>query len=95
MQKTEGVASVHVNLEKGLTVLDLKPGNAITIEQLRRIIKNNGFVSKDIQVHAAGDATTIGGKPSVIVSGTGERLTAAETPQRAGDQWMFTIPAAR
>jgi hypothetical protein len=95
MQKTEGVASVHVSLPEGLTVLDLMAGNAVTVEKLRQIIKNNGFVSKEIKVRAAGDATTLGGKPAFVVSGTGEPLPTAAAPQRNGDLWIFTVPAPR
>jgi ribosomal protein L19E len=54
MQKVEGVQAVRVSLNDGLTILDLKPGNAITLAKLRQIIKNNGFVSKDVSVIARG-----------------------------------------
>ena len=47
MQKVDGVQSVRVSLNDGLTILDLKAGNAVTLAKLRQIIKNNGFVSKE------------------------------------------------
>ena len=52
MQKVDGVQSVRVSLNDGLTILDLKPGNAVTIARLRQIVKNNGFVSKEAGVIA-------------------------------------------
>jgi hypothetical protein len=95
MLKNEGVASVHVSLQEGLTVLDLKAGNAVTVEKLRQIIKNNGFVSKEVHVHAAGNVTKINGTPTFVVGGTGERLLSAAAPERTGDLWVFTVPAPR
>ena len=35
-------------------VLELRPGNKVTLATLRTVIKNNGFVSKDAQVTARG-----------------------------------------
>ena len=55
MRKVEGVESVRVSLNDGLTILDLKPANAVTIARLRQIIKNNGFVSKEANVIAHGE----------------------------------------
>jgi len=95
MQKLDGVEAVHVSLQDGLTVLDLKPGNHVTLETLRRVIKNNGFVSKEVHVKAGGEPTTIDGTRAFAVSGTSERLVIAAPLQRAGDLWTFTVPAPR
>ena len=95
MQKVDGVEKVRVSLQDGLTVLDLKPNNSVTIAQLRQIIKNNGFVSKEIQIAAAGEPSVIEGKPGLIVAGTGERLPAIGPPQPNGDMWTFTVPPPR
>ena len=54
MQKVDGVQSVRVSLNDGLTILDLKAGNAVTLAKLRQIIKNNGFVSKEATAVARG-----------------------------------------
>ena len=54
MQKVDGVQSVRVSLNDGITILELKPGNAVTIAKLRQIIKNNGFVSQEAHVIARG-----------------------------------------
>jgi len=95
MKRVEGVEKVDVKLSTGSTILDLKPGNAVTLAQLRQIIKNNGFVSKDVQVTAAGTPATIEGKPAFTVDGTGEHMSAAAQPRRVGDAWVFTAPAPR
>ena len=73
MQKVDGIQTVRVSLNDGLTILDLKPGNAITLAKLRQIIKNNGFVSKEANVVARGAAN---GPRGFVVSGTNERLPA-------------------
>jgi hypothetical protein len=93
MQKVEGIQSAKVSLNDGLTILDLKGGNMVTLAQLRQIIKNNGFVSKEVRVRARGAATAAGGQPRFDVSGTREQLTPLANPQPSGDDWLFTVAA--
>ena len=90
MQKVDGVQSVRVSLNDGLTILDLNPGNAVTLARLRQIIKNNGFVSKDASLLARGTAK---GERVFVISGTNEEVVASGTPQRAGDEWRLTVPS--
>jgi hypothetical protein len=75
MQKVTGIASVRVSLNEGLTVLDLKPGNDVTLANLRQVIRNNGFVTKEAQVSVVGDVSTSGSQLSLEVKGSRERLT--------------------
>lgn len=75
MRKVTGVASVRVSLNEGLTVLDLKPGNDVTLAHLRQVIRNNGFVTKEAQVVATGVVSTAGGAVVFEVSGSRERFT--------------------
>jgi hypothetical protein len=92
MQKVDGVQAARVSLNDGLTILDLKPGNDITLAKLRQIIKNNGFVSKDANVIARGVAN---GPRGFIVSGTKEPLLLAAPPLQTAEDWRFTVPAPR
>ena len=92
MQKVDGVQSVRVSLNDGLTILDLAPGNAVTLAKLRQIIKNNGFVSKDARVLAHGAAN---GERGFVVSGTNEQLTLAAAPEQIADGWRLTVPAPK
>ena len=90
VQKVDGVQSVRVSLNGGLTVLDLKPGNAVTLTKLRQIIKNNGFVTDTASIDARGsvvDAQTF------VVSGTNERIMTTAAPDRRGDEWSFVARA--
>ena len=86
MRKVEGVDTVRVSLKDGLTVLELRPDNKVTLAALRTVIRNNGFVSKDAEIVARG---TPRGKDFEI-SGTGERITVASPLAEAGEgRWQF------
>lgn len=92
MQKVDGIETVRVSLKDGLTILDLKPGNHVTVAQLRQIIKNNGFVSKEANVIARGEPTTTNGRQVFAVSGTNEQLSPSGPVQReAADAWHFVV----
>ena len=75
MQKVPGVAAVRVSLNDGLTILDLKPDNTITLMRLREVIRNNGFVPKDARVIAAGTLRQAANQLTLEVSGSRESLT--------------------
>jgi hypothetical protein len=87
MQKVKGVETVRVSLKEGLTILELKPNNAVTLSQLRTVIRNNGFVSKEAQIVAKGTP-----RDGVFeVSGTNERLKVSGTAKAAEDgKWQLT-----
>lgn len=54
VRKLDGVESVDVSLERASVTIGLRPGNRITLPQLRQIIRNNGFSAKDATVTAIG-----------------------------------------
>jgi hypothetical protein len=90
MRKVPGVAQVRVSLKDGLTILDLKPGNPVTLMELRQIIRNNGFVPKEAIVSARGSALN---DTTFVVSGTNERLTLSTPARQSGDDWTFGVRA--
>ena len=90
MKRVSAVAHVRVSLNDGLTVLDLKPGNTATVAELRQIIKNNGFVSKEATAVARGTVTD---ERTFIVSSTNERLSLSSPPERSGDDWRLAVRA--
>ena len=92
MQKVDGIQTVRVNLKDGLTILDLKPGNGVTLAKLRQIIKNNGFVSKEATIVASGHPD---GSNAFIVDGTSERISAFGQPQSAAGDWRFSAIAPK
>lgn len=67
--KIPGVESVDVSLERALTDVRLKPGNSITLPQLRQVIRNNGFNPKEATVTAVGSPIVRDGQPAFEVSG--------------------------
>jgi len=69
VRKLEGVESVEVSLERASVAINLRPGNRITLSQLRQIIKNNGFAAKEATVTIVGLLTERGGKPALSVTG--------------------------
>jgi hypothetical protein len=87
MQKVPGVQSVRVSLNEGLTILDLKRGNTITLANVRDTIKNNGFVSKEAAVVARGQVAIREGRLLFEVAGTREAfvLVAADQARAAYD----------
>ena len=92
MKKVPSVAQVRVSLKDGLTILDLKPDNSTTLAELRKIIKNNGFVSKEASVVARGTAD---GERGFVVSGTNEQLNLSAAPTNVGEEWRLVVPAPK
>ena len=89
MQKVEGVTSVAVSLKGGLTVLELRDGNAVTLAQLRTVIKNNGFVSRDANIVARGALTG----NTFEVKSTGEILHVdGQLAKVDNDRWRIVVP---
>ena len=74
MRKIPGVKTVRVSLNDGLTVLDLDAGNTVTLGQLRTVLKNSGFVSREAQLEARGVVTATGQGLMFTVAGTGENF---------------------
>ena len=82
VQKLPGVESVDVSLERASTEIQLRPGNAITLEQIRRLIKNNGFTAKEATVVAVGSLIERGGQPALDVTGTNTVMLIAADPKQ-------------
>ena len=52
VKKVSGVDTVEVSLEKASAVITLKEGNAVSLPELRRIIRSSGYPTRDAQVTA-------------------------------------------
>jgi copper chaperone CopZ len=91
-QKVDGVESVEVSLRKP-TVVRLRPGNRVTLDQFRQLVKNNGFELKGITVTALARPSEQRGKPAIEVSGIGTVLLAARgnSDGRAYDQLIELV----
>lgn len=82
IQKLPGVESVDVSLERASTDIRLRAGNAVTMQQLRGIIRNNGFTAKEAIVTVDGLLTEDGGRPALRVTGTDAVLLIAMDPKQ-------------
>ena len=64
MQKLPGVETVEVSLTKASTDIRFRPGNTVTLAQLRDVIKKGGFKAGEVQITAQGKlVTTATGSP--------------------------------
>ena|SRR5437763_187951 len=72
MKNVNGVESVDVSLNKGLATMTLKPGNTVTMKQLRDAIGKNGFTTKQSRVTVDGTVSLDGNNARLKVTGSGE-----------------------
>jgi copper chaperone CopZ len=82
IKKLDGVESVDVSLEKAAADIRLKPGNAVTLPQLRRIIRQAGYPTRDAQVDARGTILERNGKLTLDLQ-NGSYLELAARPARS------------
>jgi len=79
VKKLEGIESVDVSLEKASADIRLKPGNRITMAQLRQTIRKAGYPTKDAQVEARGTVVERNGQ-TVFDLQNGTFLELAQKP---------------
>lgn len=82
--KLPGVESADVSLDKASADIRLKAGNAISIAQLRELMKKNGFPTKDAQVVARGRITDRDGRLSLDLL-NGVIMDIVADPKIAGE----------
>ncbi len=85
MRKLPGVESVDVSLERAITDVWLRPGNTVTLDQLRKVIKNNGFNAEEADITVVGKVSKRGGQPVLSVTGTELVLILVADPKNAKD----------
>lgn len=88
--RVDGVASVDVTLKRGVAHITLRDGNTVTLAQVRRIVKDAGYTSRDAAVTAAGRIVSKEGGYQFSVEGTNELFRLEADPGQAGmrrDAW--------
>ena len=80
LKKVDGVSSVNVTLKRGVAHIALDAGNSVSLPQLRGIIKDAGYTTRDAVVTARGTVTQRGGRLVLDVTGTSTSLVLAEDP---------------
>lgn len=83
MSKVQGVESAKVSLNQGLVSIQLKPGNSVSLEQIRKAITEQAFTPKGAKVTAVGDLIFSNGKLEFRVSGSKDVYEVASTPHAA------------
>lgn len=73
-KKLDGVRGAEVSLEAGTVALELAPGNRVTLEQVRNVIRRNGFTPHEATVEAGGKVVERPGGFALEVGGTREVL---------------------
>lgn len=90
VHEVEGVRSVAVSLKDGLTILELREGNTVTLAQLRTLLKSNGLVLRDANVVARG--SLVGDLFEVRFSR--ERLRVrGRLAKLERDRWTLVVPS--
>src|SRR6185312_16067306 len=81
LKKVAGVEQVEVRLNKALATVKLKPGNTVTVPQLRELIHRKAYTPKTTAVLVRGGLVNVNGQLQLKVSGTKEILTLAPKPK--------------
>lgn len=80
LRKIDGVDSVTVSLKEGLARITLKAGNAVTLSQLREVVKKNGFTPQQAAVRAEAEITGSGDLLRITIQGVDETFEVAGVP---------------
>jgi hypothetical protein len=96
MLKVKGVEGVEVSLRRALADIRLKPGNSVSLDQLRQIVKSNGFTAAEAVVTAVGSVIELNAQPAVAVSGVGSLPVARDTSApEAYERLLTTLKAEK
>ena len=67
LMKLPGVESADVSLKSASADIRLKPDNKLTMTELRKVLKENGYPTRDAQIEARGRiVASAGGSVSAL-----------------------------
>jgi hypothetical protein len=75
MRKLPGVDSVEVSLDRGVASIQLRRGNRVTLQELRQVVKHNGFAAREAAVTVIGELQPDAGGAALSVTGVATMLT--------------------
>ena len=102
IKKLEGVADVNVSLSKGIGTIQLKPGNKVTLGEIRKGVEGAGVTPKEATAKLTGQLDQQNGTLRIKVPETNELFEIASVqtaPQKSeevlkqmvGQQLKFVI----
>lgn len=83
LQKIDGVESVEVSLNEGMATIQFKPGNEVTVDEVRQVAIDSGFTPKHATVRIAGTAIHRE-LPALEVTGSGIVYLLEDHPSSKG-----------
>ncbi len=95
VKKIEGVEAVEVSLNRGVAVIRFRPDNRVTIEQVRRAIRINGFTPKAADVRVTGTVVAREGRFVLEVPGADSAYALKEAPESHGAVMQLRAVAGR
>ena len=84
LKKIAGVEDVKVSLNEGRADVKMKPGKRATLDQIRDVIRRNGFTPKAADVVARGTLALNEGRLALQVSGSDAVYMLWDAPSAAG-----------
>ncbi|MBI4485275.1 MAG: hypothetical protein HY655_04625 [Acidobacteria bacterium] len=84
MEKLPGVESAKVSLNEGRAVIQLRPGNTVTIAQVHQSVERNGFTPQQAAISGEAEVVGKGDKLQLRISGAGDTYDLATTPHADG-----------
>ncbi len=83
----EGVQNVEVSLNQAKAVVELAPGNNVTLDAIRQVIRDGGFSPREATIQVTGRLSLEQGRQQlVLASGERYRLAAEEGDQTIQQQ---------
>lgn len=69
LKKIDGVEAAEVSLNEGVAIVRFRPGNSVTIEQVREVVRSNGFTPKAADVRVQGRVVEQDGALALLIPG--------------------------
>lgn len=79
MERLPGVESAKVSLNEGRATIQLNPGNAISMTQIRQSVERNGFTPQQAVISAQADVVATDNRLQLKISGTNDTYDIAAT----------------
>ena len=81
VEKLNGVEEAKVSLNEGRVLIRFAPGSGVTVSELRRTIRNQGFSPREATLTLSARIETRGGAILAVVPGSGMSYTVASDEQ--------------